>query len=110
MSPRSAHEIVHALWVNVAVTQALLTLSEVLGHIDLLLDRGAIVETEADGVVLVGEVEIILVALLVAVAVPSAAARAINVPDPIVLVIGGAIMGLAPIGLPEVELDPDLVR
>ena len=39
----------------------------------------------------------------------SAAARAINVPYPIVLVIGGAIMGLAPIGLPEVELDPDLV-
>ncbi|HEX6022909.1 MAG TPA: Na+/H+ antiporter [Solirubrobacter sp.] len=56
-----------------------------------------------------GDVEIILVALLVAVAVLSAAARAINVPYPIVLVIGGAIMGVAPIGLPEVELDPDLV-
>ena len=39
----------------------------------------------------------------------SAAARAINVPYPIVLVVGGAIMGLAPIGLPEVELEPDLV-
>ncbi len=56
-----------------------------------------------------GEVEIILVALLVSVAVLSAAARAINVPYPIVLVVGGAIMGLAPIGLPEVELEPDLV-
>jgi glyoxylase-like metal-dependent hydrolase (beta-lactamase superfamily II) len=49
--PRSAHEIAHSIWGNVAVTQAFLTLSEVLGHIDLLLDRGAIVETEADGVV-----------------------------------------------------------
>jgi CPA1 family monovalent cation:H+ antiporter len=57
----------------------------------------------------VGEVEIILVALLVSVAVLSAAARAINVPYPIVLVVGGAIMGVAPIGLPEVELEPDLV-
>ncbi len=55
------------------------------------------------------DVEIILVALLVAVAVLSAAARALNVPYPIVLVVGGAIMGLAPIGLPEVELEPDLV-
>ena len=41
-------------------------------------------------------------------AVLAAAARAINVPYPIVLVIGGA-RGLAPIGLPDVELDPDLV-
>ena len=56
-----------------------------------------------------GDVETILVALLVAVAVLSAAARAINVPYPIVLVVGGAIMGLAPLGLPEVELEPDLV-
>jgi CPA1 family monovalent cation:H+ antiporter len=57
----------------------------------------------------VDEVEIILVALLVSVAVLSAAARAINVPYPIVLVIGGAILGVAPIGLPEAQLDPDLV-
>jgi Na+/H+ antiporter len=57
----------------------------------------------------VDEVEIILVALLVSVAVLAAAARAINVPYPIVLVIGGAVLGLAPIGLPEAQLDPDLV-
>jgi CPA1 family monovalent cation:H+ antiporter len=57
----------------------------------------------------VDEVELILVALLVSVAVLSAAARAINVPYPIVLVVGGAILGIAPIGLPEAELDPDLV-
>ena len=55
------------------------------------------------------EVELILVALLVSVAVLAAAARAINVPYPIVLVVGGAILGLLPIGLPEAELDPDLV-
>jgi glyoxylase-like metal-dependent hydrolase (beta-lactamase superfamily II) len=49
--PRTAHEIAHALWGNVAVTQAYLTLSEVLGHADLLLRDGAIVEEERDGVV-----------------------------------------------------------
>jgi hypothetical protein len=35
----------------VAVTQAFLTLSEVLGHVDLLLERGEVVETERGGVV-----------------------------------------------------------
>ena len=39
------------LWGNVAVTQAYLTLSEVLGHVDLLLDDGEVVEVEDDGVV-----------------------------------------------------------
>jgi CPA1 family monovalent cation:H+ antiporter len=57
----------------------------------------------------VGEVELILTALLVAVAGLAAAARAINVPYPIVLVVGGAVMGFLPLGLPEIELDPDLV-
>jgi hypothetical protein len=33
------------------VTQAYLTLSEVLGHIDLLLDDGRVVQEETDGVV-----------------------------------------------------------
>jgi glyoxylase-like metal-dependent hydrolase (beta-lactamase superfamily II) len=42
--PRNAYEIAHELWGNVAVTQAYLTLSEVLGHLDLLLDRGLIRE------------------------------------------------------------------
>jgi Na+/H+ antiporter len=54
------------------------------------------------------QVEVILVSLLVSVTVLSAAARAINVPYPIVLVIGGALLGLLP-GLPETRLDPDLV-
>ena len=49
--PRSAHEIAQELWGNVAVTQAYLTLSEVLGHVDLLLRDGAVIETELDGVV-----------------------------------------------------------
>jgi glyoxylase-like metal-dependent hydrolase (beta-lactamase superfamily II) len=49
--PRTAHEIAQELWGNVAVTQAFLTLSEVLGHADLLLQDGSVVETEADGIV-----------------------------------------------------------
>jgi len=49
--PRTAHEIAQELWGNVAVTQAFLTLSEVLGHADLLLKDGSVVETEADGIV-----------------------------------------------------------
>jgi len=49
--PMTAHEIAHELWGNVAVTQAYLTLSEVLGHADLLLRDGSIVEAERDGVV-----------------------------------------------------------
>jgi glyoxylase-like metal-dependent hydrolase (beta-lactamase superfamily II) len=49
--PRSAHEIAQEVWGNVAVTQAYLTLSEVLGHIDLLLRDEQVVEHEHDGVV-----------------------------------------------------------
>ena len=47
--PRTAYELAQAMWGNVAVTQAYLTLSEVLGHVDLLLDRGSVVEEEAGG-------------------------------------------------------------
>jgi glyoxylase-like metal-dependent hydrolase (beta-lactamase superfamily II) len=49
--PRTAHEIAQEMWGNVAVTQAYLTLSEVLGHVDLLLRDGAVVEEEREGVV-----------------------------------------------------------
>jgi len=45
-TPRTAYELAHALWGNVAVTQAYLTLSEVLGHADLLLNDGRVVEQE----------------------------------------------------------------
>lgn len=49
--PRNAYELAQAMWGNVAVTQAFLTLSEVLGHIDLLIDAGRVREHERDGVV-----------------------------------------------------------
>jgi glyoxylase-like metal-dependent hydrolase (beta-lactamase superfamily II) len=48
---RSAYELAQALWGNVAVTQAYLTLSEVLGHTDILLNAGQVREVEEDGVV-----------------------------------------------------------
>jgi len=49
--PRSAHALAHELWGNVAVTQAYLTLSEVLGHMDLLIDAALVEEQEQDGLV-----------------------------------------------------------
>ncbi|MGI8595377.1 MAG: MBL fold metallo-hydrolase [Solirubrobacteraceae bacterium] len=49
--PRTAYEIAQALWGNVAVTQAYLTLSEVLGHVDLLLASQHVREAEEHGVV-----------------------------------------------------------
>jgi glyoxylase-like metal-dependent hydrolase (beta-lactamase superfamily II) len=42
--PRSGYEIAQAIWGNVAVTQAFLTLSEVIGHVDLLLNEGRVRE------------------------------------------------------------------
>jgi glyoxylase-like metal-dependent hydrolase (beta-lactamase superfamily II) len=49
--PLSAHELAQALWGGVAITQAFLTLSEVLGHLDLLLERGDAEEHKVDGTV-----------------------------------------------------------
>jgi glyoxylase-like metal-dependent hydrolase (beta-lactamase superfamily II) len=49
--PLTAHEIAQRLWGSVALTQAYLTLSEVLGHIDLLAERGQLAE-EDDGAVI----------------------------------------------------------
>jgi glyoxylase-like metal-dependent hydrolase (beta-lactamase superfamily II) len=48
---RSAAEIGRDLWRQVPVTQAFLVLSEVLGHLDLLEQRGAVTAGERDGVV-----------------------------------------------------------
>jgi glyoxylase-like metal-dependent hydrolase (beta-lactamase superfamily II) len=48
--PRTAYELACEMWGNVAVTQAYLTISEVLGHIDLLLADGRAVEHEDDGI------------------------------------------------------------
>ena len=53
-------------------------------------------------------VEIVLVSLLVAVAGLAAVARALDVPYPIVLTIGGLVMGFLPV-IPDAELDPELV-
>jgi glyoxylase-like metal-dependent hydrolase (beta-lactamase superfamily II) len=49
--PRTAHELAHAIWGDVALTQTFLTLSEVLGHIDLLAERGEVAASEDEGVV-----------------------------------------------------------
>jgi glyoxylase-like metal-dependent hydrolase (beta-lactamase superfamily II) len=47
--PTSAYGIAERMWGNVAVTQAFLTLSEVLGHLDLLLADGSVTEEESGG-------------------------------------------------------------
>jgi glyoxylase-like metal-dependent hydrolase (beta-lactamase superfamily II) len=48
--PMTAHEIAQQMWGEIAIKQAYLTLSEVLGHLDLLLATGTASEGEADGV------------------------------------------------------------
>jgi glyoxylase-like metal-dependent hydrolase (beta-lactamase superfamily II) len=49
--PRTGHELAQALWGDVAVTQAFLTLSEVIGHVDLLVNAGHVREVEDGDVV-----------------------------------------------------------
>jgi glyoxylase-like metal-dependent hydrolase (beta-lactamase superfamily II) len=48
---RSGYELAQAIWGNVAVTQAFLTLSEVIGHADLLVNEGRVREVD-DGEVI----------------------------------------------------------
>ena len=48
--PLSAYDIAAQMWGNVAVTQAFLTISEVLGHLDILLAEGAVEELAGDEV------------------------------------------------------------
>lgn len=48
--PLTAYEIAVRMWGNVAVTQAYLTLSEVLGHLDLLVQAGQAAEQVHDAV------------------------------------------------------------
>ena len=55
-----------------------------------------------------GQAELLIAGLLVAVAGLSVLGRRLSVPYPIVLVIGGALFGFIP-GLPEVKLDPQVV-
>ena len=49
--PRSGYEIAQSIWGNVAVTQAFLTLSEVIGHADLLVNEGRVREADDGEVV-----------------------------------------------------------
>ena len=54
------------------------------------------------------ETELLLLVLLVALPGLSVVARQIDIPYPILLVLGGVVLGLIP-GLPSPELEPDLV-
>jgi CPA1 family monovalent cation:H+ antiporter len=56
----------------------------------------------------VEHIELVVLFLLVTVAVLTALARVLGLPYPILLVIGGSLVGFAP-GVPDVQLDPDLV-
>jgi glyoxylase-like metal-dependent hydrolase (beta-lactamase superfamily II) len=50
--PRTAYDIASQMWGNVAVTQAFLTISEVLGHLDLLIADGRAAEDDSGPVTL----------------------------------------------------------
>src|SRR5215213_2617273 len=54
-----------------------------------------------------GQIEIVI-GLLVVVAVLATLAARLRVPYPILLVLGGSLLGFVP-GLPQVKLDPELV-
>jgi hypothetical protein len=47
----NGYELAQSIWGNVAVTQAFLTLSEVIGHTDILENEGRVRELEVGGVV-----------------------------------------------------------
>lgn len=49
--PRTAHEVARAIWGDRALSQPILTLSEVLGHVDLLAAEGRARELAENGVV-----------------------------------------------------------
>jgi Na+/H+ antiporter len=53
-------------------------------------------------------IELVVLFLLVTVAALTALARVLRVPYPILLVVGGSLVGFAP-GVPDVQLEPDLV-
>ncbi|WP_190816491.1 Na+/H+ antiporter [Saccharopolyspora pogona] len=55
-----------------------------------------------------GGAEVLIGGLLVSVAVLAALARLMSIPYPIVLVLGGVLIGFVP-GLPRVALDPEVV-
>ena len=49
--PQTAHDLARGTWGNIAVTQAFLTLSEVLGNLDILENAGRVTHQLADGVI-----------------------------------------------------------
>ena len=49
--PRSANDLATAIWGDAAITQALMTLSEVVGHLDLLIADGVVAEDGSDPIV-----------------------------------------------------------
>jgi glyoxylase-like metal-dependent hydrolase (beta-lactamase superfamily II) len=48
---RTGYELAQAIWGNVAVTQAFLTLSEVIGHTDILVNEGRVREADDGSVI-----------------------------------------------------------
>lgn len=48
---QTAHDLARGTWGNIAVTQAFLTLSEILGSLDILENAGRVRQLETDGVV-----------------------------------------------------------
>ncbi len=44
----SPHGVANAIWGDIALTQAYLTLSEVVGHLDILLAEGRVIENEGE--------------------------------------------------------------
>jgi glyoxylase-like metal-dependent hydrolase (beta-lactamase superfamily II) len=45
---RSPHAVANAIWGDIALTQAYLTLSEVIGHLDILISDGRVIEDEGE--------------------------------------------------------------
>src|SRR6185369_12043982 len=56
----------------------------------------------------IGEIELVFLLLLLFIVVFGLLARKLGTPYPIVMVIGGLLIGLAP-GIPKITLNPDLV-
>jgi glyoxylase-like metal-dependent hydrolase (beta-lactamase superfamily II) len=49
--PRSAFELAEAVWNKVVATQSVLTMSEIIGHVDLLIAEGTVAEVVSNGVI-----------------------------------------------------------
>src|SRR3954454_643286 len=56
----------------------------------------------------IGEIELVFLILLLFIVVFGLLARKLRTPYPIVMVIGGLIIGFLP-GMPSIDLNPDLV-